>query len=758
MSFGESELLAMLDRANEIDTDELDTRMAKMEMLEDIIRHADADSHHAIAFRTRKTLAELHCYHGIWDKAFPLFARCLADLDHHPERYGPFEDMMMRTWFPRIIGIMGEFPEITKDRLYAVLDDFERRSRAAGHDLADVHAARQNVAEDTWDWAREEVAYHDWIASGGAARRDDPWAYSTHVRRLVLRGDPFSVQRALQLGQPVLDAGDGFEDNFAVLCPLLLPLLAAGRTADAVRAYRTARTSIEKTAVQIEYAGALAEFCAHTGNLNRGLTLAAQRLCVFNRMHRPGGKMRFATQMALLTRLLVEAGRGEETVELCRHEQNRETTVAALYHETTRVAVDLAAEFDVRNGNSLCSNHVRARLAATMGDRVLLSVADIRERTVVIAGLGAPELVAQAERRIELREHRAARQYVKAAGEVTDGHLAARVKVVRALLDITGAESEGLLTEAAAYFAELGDTIREQLARCALGYRLASLKQREAGIVVTDDAVAVLGRIANRHALARAEYFAVDTVPGKQEQYQRAHRAGLHAHSVDDPVILGVVAYRLCNFLLTDNAPAEQLLAEGHRARHNLLRAGSGYLATKVYDLLEKGYQRAGRPADFAALVAADLATVPPAATWVRGHLRERRGMALFRAGRHADAAEDLGAALIEAYAECIDTVDQWCTCAFAYHAAGRWTEAADLAKFGVDWAYKKLDAGTASYDKPMLLRANEVLAESKLRLGRRVEARTQYERVVERAQQYELPEYAERARRVLGGLAEVTS
>ncbi len=331
-------------------------------MLEDAVRLADAGGHFRLAFTGRRTLASLHSGVGRWDRAFPLFSRCLSEYDQWPGEFGPEEDQEVRAWYPDIAESMAEFPEITLAQLYGAFEDMERRIRAAGHGLRDVYRARRWVAQLARDWPTEERYFQLWMGTGGP----DPqsiWDFEALVERLVRRGDDASLDQAVTVALPALQGRLTFSAPVAPIQSLmLLPLARRGHLAEAKRAWRESSTTMDEAAYRLDYWGMHLEYCAHLGEFRAGLEVISDRLRLFRRLGRPNGKLEFAVGGSLFTRRLLEEGRGAERVRAGN--VDTPVTIAELHGELRGVALDLAARFDRRNGTTSQGDWIRARLGA----------------------------------------------------------------------------------------------------------------------------------------------------------------------------------------------------------------------------------------------------------------------------------------------------------------------------------------------------------------------------------------------------------
>lgn len=359
MSRTEAELRAQLGQASRMHLGE-----AQTSAMEDVVRHADAGGYHRLAFDARRRLANAYQVDRQWDKAFPVFYRCLSDHDRRPGDFTPEEDLGLREWYAFMVTTMAEFPEVTLDQIRGATDDVERRYRLGGHSLREVYSTRRWVAQVTGDWDEEERCYQLWHAAGGP-QPGNVWDFEAEIERLLLRGDQLSLARTHHLAAPVLTGQISFsEPPVPIQCLMLMPLARAGQLELAAATYRRARHELfaGERVHRYEYSAMLHEFCALTGNPRQGLQDMKLRLRGFYTLNRPYGKMEYAASLAVLCRYLTVVGAGGQTVPGVG--PGHDVAIGALADEASHIAVDLAARFDQRNQNNWQGNRIRVRLAA----------------------------------------------------------------------------------------------------------------------------------------------------------------------------------------------------------------------------------------------------------------------------------------------------------------------------------------------------------------------------------------------------------
>lgn len=751
MSRTKAELEAMLSSARALDLGE-----AQIAALEDVVRHADAGGFDQLAFSARRELADSCSNYGLWDRAFPLFSRCLSEYDSRPFQYSASEERSLRSWYTGIVQSMAEFPEISRAQLEDTLSDIERRFRAGGHTLRSVHQARQWIALLARDWEAEERAYHDWLAAGGGADTKDIWTFEAHLERLLRRGDSESLEAAFRLADPVI-AGDRIFDQgqWPVQCQLLMPLLRAGRPADAVRMLRRSGQAMRGKGSRVEYSGYQVEFCALTGNFDKGLDFLTARMHLFNRMKRPNGKMELALGGSLLLGGLIDAGRGDELAG-CDCGEEPLVPVKELYEQLTQIVTDTAAAFDARNGHTAHGDWIRGRLAQKRLAMPLgLAPLDRKSSIRVSPGQSALQLLEHAERAVILYEFDAARKFLDAIGDPPP-HLLPRCQTARAEANLNEPAHEQLLRDAIAGHERFGDVRREQLARAALGLFLVKAKRYSEGRELTTSAVRVLRGLGDNAALTRAEFRAAQaaSTKGPDDSYSYLGRATSLAALVADPKQIGLIAWMEAMWRNGDGHAPATVIALAEQAVRVLIPERASTLVVYSLDEMQKAYERDNRAAEFTAYVERTLLTLPLfASPMVRGHLRYLRGVALLRAGDAGAAIPDLADGVAQAYADGGASYNQWRELAIAYHAESRWEEAFEAADMIGDWAWKRYTEKNIHYDLPQLLEVRAILGDAKRGMGQLAKAHQQYTTLVEHARQVQLPSLEGRG---LRGLAQV--
>lgn len=748
MSRTEPELWTMLREADAMSHGE-----AQQAIMEDVVRHADAGGFHRLAFTARRVLAGAYSVDRQWHKAFPLFSRCLSEYDRRPWQFGPEEEWSLREWYTNIAQSMSEFPEISLDQIYAAFTDMERRFATGGHSLRPVHAARRWVAQLAGDWDEEERCYQAWIAAGGPDP-DSVWDFEAGVERLVLRGDDVSLARARALAEPVLAGQRTFHQPSApIQCLMMLPLVRAGATGEAVLAYRRSIRSMERGVYRYEYSGMHVEFCALTGNDAEGLHQLQRRLRGFSTLNRPNGKMEFAASAAVLLRLLVADGRGEEVVKR-GYGTDAKATIADLHIEMDGIARDLAAKFDARNGSTSQGDRVRERLdARPVLDFLPLTPTSRPPRTPAVAPGTPPEQVLdRAEWHLRAEEFNEAKRALKALPQPVPPHLAARAAEARAVADQAD-DGDTTLGRAAEEYGRTGEARRHLMCRVRLARWLSAHGRAAEGAQMAGAAIRQMGAACDTWALAWGELDLgriLRMTPDKRGSHAAMARAAWAAAESGDPLAVGVVAVEHAAALNRDGADPADAIRHALVARDALLPIGANRMARSAFLQLRRAHVRAGREGEYLALVRAQLDALPPGThPSVRGFLRYDHGESLLAADRFAEAARVLTDALADLSADGLDRPDQWYRLATACFRAERYEDAVHAAESCVTWMYNLREKG--ELDRPDLADDCRLLLATAYRLvGDDAAAEEEFVKAIEVAQE---TGYRSALAKALGGL-----
>lgn len=132
---------------------------SQVNALENAIRLADASGDLENAFDARLELVRCGTFSGYQDKAMVAFSWCLAQSDKDPERFNPNLLLWKYKW---ILGNVYCYPQVKREKIFQLQDDFESRLLANGYTLNSVLCLRWKVAMRMGDFERAKEYYAKW--------------------------------------------------------------------------------------------------------------------------------------------------------------------------------------------------------------------------------------------------------------------------------------------------------------------------------------------------------------------------------------------------------------------------------------------------------------------------------------------------------------------------------------------------------------------------------------------------------------------
>lgn len=327
---------------------------ARSALLEDVVRRADAAGEDDLAFYSRLALVTAYVMGGEPRKSLVPFARCVADWDASPDLYREYAHTFY--WcFKYAPSTLSKFPEVPLERAYAVLDDMERRWRLSGHSLHAVHQHRWLVANHIGD---EETAAEQFRLWSTAPRDDlsdcvgcDPTSKVHHLTSVGRTAD------AVALAVSALDGQLTCAEQPQQLLTALLPAyVAEGMYSEAVDAHRKAYRLLRGRVGELSEHADHVVFLARTGNELKAVELIERHAAELADPPSPYAEMVFAAGASLaLSR--IDGG-------LTIRQPSGAVPAAELAERLAERALELAAQFDARNGTTHRSNEIRATLTA----------------------------------------------------------------------------------------------------------------------------------------------------------------------------------------------------------------------------------------------------------------------------------------------------------------------------------------------------------------------------------------------------------
>ncbi|MEV7507561.1 tetratricopeptide repeat protein [Streptomyces sp. NPDC091201] len=303
-------------------------------------------------------LINAYLYSAESSKMLVPFARLLQEYDKDPAAFSEWDAHSLFWQFKWVASAISDSPGIPLDSATGWLEEMERRYRIAGYSERPVREAEMWLAHATGDDARADRAFRRWLE----AERDDmsdcqACELCGQGQYAVLHGDD---AEAMQLWQPVL-AGEltCAEEPHRVLATSLLPLLRLGRADEAranhLRGYRMARGNESL----LPSVGRHIEFCALTGNESRGLEILAEHAAHVSPLANLDDRLAFHGGILVLLRRLRDLGHG--SLPSVAYEGSPRT-VSELYEVLHAGCLDIARQFDARNGTTRTSDRFLDRV------------------------------------------------------------------------------------------------------------------------------------------------------------------------------------------------------------------------------------------------------------------------------------------------------------------------------------------------------------------------------------------------------------
>ncbi|MEV0294071.1 hypothetical protein [Nocardia sp. NPDC050710] len=327
---------------------------ARTQRLETLAAAARAGQDRALEGGVLLELAKSYANAGERDLAPVAYGRLLQLYDEFPAELGPMTHsvhwyLKWMTW-----GLI-ENPAVPLPTIHRWLDELENRYRQRGYSARPVLGLRADLARELGADANAArlvaaalAAPRDSMSDCDACERDG-WGTTA-----AAAGDD---EAALDYWQPVLDGERSCaEEPHRVLSKALLPLVRSGRTAAARSAHLTGYPLVRHTEDLRDAVARHLEFCALTGNEARGLELLTEHL---GWLTDPGAdaalRLSFAVGVSVLLDRLSVLGLGALPLGT--------GTVGSVRADLGAEIEALVARYDARNGSTVMSARVAARLA-----------------------------------------------------------------------------------------------------------------------------------------------------------------------------------------------------------------------------------------------------------------------------------------------------------------------------------------------------------------------------------------------------------
>ncbi|WP_405439585.1 tetratricopeptide repeat protein [Streptomyces avidinii] len=319
---------------------------------------AETSGDRALFREALDNLINAYLYSAESPKILVPFARLLQEYDKDPGAFSEWEAHALFWQFKWVATAISDSPGIPLESATGWLDEMERRYRIAGYSERPVREAEMWLADAIGEDERAERAFRRWLAADRDNMSDcRACELNGQGQYAVLHGND---AESLELWRPVLD-GDltCAEEPHRLLATSLLPLLRLGRADEArshhLRGYRMARGNESL----LPSVGKHIEFCTLTGNEPRGLEILAEHAAHVAPLANLDDRLAFHGGILVLLRRLKELGHGQTPAVPY---DGSPRTVAELYEVLYAGCLDIARQFDARNGTTRVSDRFLARV------------------------------------------------------------------------------------------------------------------------------------------------------------------------------------------------------------------------------------------------------------------------------------------------------------------------------------------------------------------------------------------------------------
>jgi tetratricopeptide (TPR) repeat protein len=328
---------------------DLDKGDESISLLEEAVRLADTCGDLELQYFAREELVRACIFGGATDKALVAFSWCLAQFDKNPGKFSEWAILWKYKW---IVGLICNFPRVSKAKIYEMLDDMTERFQRAGYSLRAVYNHRYRT-EKFWGNKEKAIEYYlkmlelpqDDVSNCSSCELDERSSFAIYCGY-----DELGVELAL----PLLDGSEKCATvPHRTYANLLMPLIRLGRQKEALLYHRKGYSMIYDNKAFLDRMGDHIIFLALTENFKRAINLVEKHYPWTEKNRDVLDRFRFFRAAWLLFELLAE--QDENSIKLSLPQSFPLYSEEGLYN-TTRLAVwfkqrafDLASRFDERN-------------------------------------------------------------------------------------------------------------------------------------------------------------------------------------------------------------------------------------------------------------------------------------------------------------------------------------------------------------------------------------------------------------------------
>jgi tetratricopeptide (TPR) repeat protein len=327
-------------------------------LLEEAIRLADTHADERVAFMLRDELVEASTFGGRPELTIVHFSWCLAKADANPDEYD-LESLLWR--YKWLLNALCRFPSISRDKIDSMFADFKRRADEFGNHehatLVALFGLQQGVGD--LQAAKEtgiqfETLEPTWLSDCAACVADN---------LIELDISLFDYKSAISRFNRMQKLKMRCAEKPLVTYPMMIePYLKMDMQEKAEECYKRSLSKLLKNPNHLGRVGYLFQYLSATEDhdkaakvLRSGLELWSQSSSILARFEFALGPLEY---MGRFTELMEKSIRVTQPEENAFEITKGKAKLADVHRWLRRYCVDLAAQFDARNGNDFYSSRI----------------------------------------------------------------------------------------------------------------------------------------------------------------------------------------------------------------------------------------------------------------------------------------------------------------------------------------------------------------------------------------------------------------
>ena len=331
------------------------TRLA---MLEEAVRIADSLQDIDLGYQMRYNLQQSAEFSARGDVALVSFAWRLAQYDRYPGRFDTHDIMWTYKW---TIATCTRLPQVPRDRVMALLDDFEARCRAMGHSMYAANLLRREFLVLSGEREAARSAHAEFRKSRRDSLSDCIACVANGNCQYYLSQNQW--RRAIQAAGPVLNGRlRCAEEPHSVLAHVLLPEVKLGQLEEAWEHHREGYRLVRKGRQFVDMQGYHLRFLVLVGDLDAARALLERHIQDALETIMPLDRFQFLLAAALWAERMLREGKTTAMVRMPEAAPPADARglrdIAAGRDWFLSGAREVADQFDRRNGTDAFARRI----------------------------------------------------------------------------------------------------------------------------------------------------------------------------------------------------------------------------------------------------------------------------------------------------------------------------------------------------------------------------------------------------------------